>query len=68
MPWQVMNDQPCAANASACCCNGKDTIPCVQNASGASPERRCAQFATGHLLSRVSYEAGRTLNGGMVAG
>ena len=60
----TMNDQPCASNASACCCSGEQTIPCVQNFSaaaagaGAHPARRCAQFATGHLLSKVSYGYG----------
>eukprot|EP01051_Picozoa_sp_SAG22_P013019 SAG22_NODE_1413_length_4476_cov_2.231894_2_plen_216_part_00 len=52
----LMDDRPCAANASACCCAGHSTIPCVQNAS--SKQQRCASFASGHLLSRTSYGYG----------
>ena len=54
----IMNDLPCATNKSACCCSGKHTIPCVQQSTESDPDQRCAQFATGHLLSNVSYGFG----------
>ena len=54
----IMNDLPCATNKSACCCSGKHTIPCVQQRTESDPDQRCAEFATGHLLSNVSYGFG----------
>lgn len=51
-----MDSTPCAANTSACCCAGKQHIPCTQDPT--SKEQACAKFASGHILSKVSYGYG----------
>eukprot|EP01047_Picozoa_sp_COSAG01_P053466 COSAG01_NODE_5735_length_4074_cov_84.123961_3_plen_587_part_01 len=51
-----MDEEPCAGNASACCCAGHTHIPCTQDP--ASQQQTCAQFASGHILSKGSYGYG----------
>jgi|EP01046_Picozoa_sp_COSAG06_P050526 hypothetical protein len=61
-----MDETPCRANHSDCCCVGhahdgvSSLSPCVgPNVSTPSGDRTCATWASSHLLSRQRYGFGR---------